>query len=171
MLGLPVGAGPAAMLVVIGETGAGVSGLGESSDLEGSTGFGTSTRIGAAEDGAGAGAGTAEGAAEGEAGGAADGAADGATDGATGATAEGAVAGGLALTPHCPMALLPGKAFMSPVTFSVMALGMLQDVDGSLRPPIRPGHLSIPAEPASQLSMICCKVGTSHPEMKSAWRL
>lgn len=51
---------------------------------------------------------------------------------------------------------------------SEKGLGMLQEVDGSLTPPIKPGHLSIPLSPASQLSMICWRVGTSQPAKKSA---
>ncbi len=41
----------------------------------------------------------------------------------------------------------------------------VQEDDGSLSPPMRPGHLSIPLSPASQLSMICCSVGWSQPEI------
>jgi hypothetical protein len=64
-------------------------------------------------------------------------------------------AGGTAFTPHLPIGLLPGNASITPKTCSLMALGMLQEVEGSFKPPIRPGHLSIPESPASQLSMIC----------------
>jgi hypothetical protein len=63
--------------------------------------------------------------------------------------------GGIAGTPHSPTALLPGKISIISVILSSIALGMLHELLGSLSPPIRPGHLSIPASPASQLSMIC----------------
>ena len=59
--------------------------------------------------------------------------------------------------------LLPGKALRTPSMVSGTDDWMLHEVDGSLMPPIRPGHLSMPESPASQLSIICCKVGTSHP--------
>ena len=60
-----------------------------------------------------------------------------------------------AATPHAPRGLLPGNAVRSPLITSSMGHWMLQEVLGSLSPPIRPGHLSIPASPALQLSMIC----------------
>lgn len=78
---------------------------------------------------------------------------------------------GTTSTPHWPMGLLPGRAGTTPETTSLMALLMLQDVEGSLIPPIRPGHLSIPESPASQLSMICWRVASSQPARKSPWRL
>lgn len=81
---------------------------------------------------------------------------------ATGAADE--AAGEEAPTPHCPIGLLPGRADMVPKMVSWIGLTMLQVVEGSLRPPIRPGHLSIPASPALQLSMICWRVVTSQPE-------
>jgi hypothetical protein len=59
--------------------------------------------------------------------------------------------------------LFPGSLAMSPMTISLTAQGMLQLVERSLMPPMRPGHLSIPLSPASQLSMICWSVGTSQP--------
>jgi hypothetical protein len=64
-------------------------------------------------------------------------------------------AGGEPETPHPVTGLLPGSASNTPWIFSLIASGMLQEVLGSLTPPIRPGHLSIPESPASQLSMIC----------------
>lgn len=73
-------------------------------------------------------------------------------------------------TPHEPRGLFPGNASMTPRTVSWIGDSMLQESEGLFSPPIRPGHLSIPESPASQLSMICCKVAWSHPEMKSAWR-
>jgi hypothetical protein len=86
----------------------------------------------------------------------------------TGAAAEVAGAlpppeGGEAGTPHAPRGLFPGNFSMTPVICSLIALGMLHEVPGSLSPPIRPGHLSIPASPALQLSMTCCRVVTSQP--------
>jgi hypothetical protein len=75
-------------------------------------------------------------------------------DEATGA-AEEAGAGAAALTPHCPIGLLPGNLDIAPKMVSWIAELMLQEVEGSLSPPMRPGHLSIPESPASQLSMIC----------------
>lgn len=68
-------------------------------------------------------------------------------------------------TPHEPRGLVPGKASKVPEMVSSIADWMLQEVEGSLSPPMRPGHLSIPESPASQLSMICCKVAWSHPEI------
>lgn len=68
-------------------------------------------------------------------------------------------------TPHCPIGLLPGNADMDPLTTSLIGDGMLQLVVGSFKPPMRPGHLSIPESPASQLSMICWRVSTSQPEI------
>lgn len=62
------------------------------------------------------------------------------------------------------MGLLPGSFSKTPVMVSGYGFAMLQEVEGSLTPPMSPGHLSIPLSPASQLSMICCKVATSHPE-------
>lgn len=59
--------------------------------------------------------------------------------------------------------LLPGKALRTPSMVSGTDDWMLHEVDGSLMPPIKPGHLSMPESPASQLSIICCKVGMSHP--------
>jgi hypothetical protein len=66
--------------------------------------------------------------------------------------------------PHEPRGLFPGNASMVPRIVSLIGHSMLQESEGSLSPPMRPGHLSIPASPASQLSMICCKVVWSHPE-------
>jgi hypothetical protein len=68
-------------------------------------------------------------------------------------------------TPHAPRGLLPGNSSSVPKIVSSIGHWMLQEVDGSLIPPIRPGHLSIPASPALQLSMICFRVGSSHPEI------
>ena len=179
MMGLPVGDGPAPISVVIGEAGADISGLGDSTGLVDSTGLADSAGLGDSTGSAGStglgdsiglagstgledstGLGDSTGAAEEGAG-----TADAAGCEAIGAPAEGAATGGAASTPHCPSTLLPGKDLMAPVMVSEMTLGMLHVVDGSLRPPMRPGHLSIPAEPASQLSMICWRVGTSHPEI------
>lgn len=87
----------------------------------------------------------------------------GAADVATGAGLAG-------LTPHSPIGLFPGSLGRTPKITSSTGQTMLQLVEGSLRPPIRPGHLSIPLSPESQLSMICCRVATSQPEMKSACR-
>lgn len=102
----------------------------------------------------------------------------GAEDAGTGAGVEaGATTGALvdpaggvppppgAATPHWPRGLLPGNAFRAPLMVSWTGLWMLQEVDGSLSPPIRPGHLSIPESPASQLSMICWRVFTSQPDI------
>ena len=61
------------------------------------------------------------------------------------------------------MGLLPGKAERTPSICSLTDDWMLHEVDGSLIPPMTPGHLSMPESPASQLSMICCRVGMSHP--------
>jgi len=72
--------------------------------------------------------------------------------------------------------LLPGSAVSFVVSVESMVKnsgpsdGMLHEVLGSLRPPMSPGHLSIPESPALQLSMICCRVAGSHPLMKSACR-
>jgi hypothetical protein len=57
-------------------------------------------------------------------------------------------------TPHGPMGLLPGSLDNVPEMTSLIGLLMLQEVDGSFSPPMRPGHLSIPASPALQLLMI-----------------
>ena len=65
------------------------------------------------------------------------------------------LAGGEPETPHPVTGLLPGSASNTPWMFLLIASGILQDVLASLIPPIRPGHLSIPESPASQLSMIC----------------
>jgi hypothetical protein len=75
--------------------------------------------------------------------------------------------GATAFTPHLPIGLSPGNASITPKTCSLMALGMLQEVEASFKPPIRPGHLSIPESPALQLSIICWRVATSHPARKS----
>lgn len=72
-----------------------------------------------------------------------------------GAIGPGAGAPPAGVTPHSPIGLLPGRAVKVPVIVSWMADGMLQVVESSLIPPIKPGHLSIPESPASQLSMIC----------------
>lgn len=74
---------------------------------------------------------------------------------ATEAAAEEAGTGAATFTPHCPTGLLPGNCDKVPVMVSLIAESMLQEVEGSLSPPMRPGHLSIPESPASQLSMIC----------------
>ena len=66
-------------------------------------------------------------------------------------------------TPHCPSGLSPGNLERTPSICSSIADGMLHEVLGSFRPPIKPGHLSIPLSPASQLSIICCSVCTSQP--------
>lgn len=72
------------------------------------------------------------------------------------ATGAGAGTGaGAASTPHLPTGLLPGSLSKTPSMTSLIGLSILQDVEGSFNPPIRPGHLSIPELPASQLSMIC----------------
>jgi hypothetical protein len=71
--------------------------------------------------------------------------------------------GAAPLVPQPVMGLLPGKMLRRPSMISGTDDWMLQEVDGSLMPPIKPGHLSMPESPASQLSIICCKVGTSHP--------
>lgn len=103
------------------------------------------------EDGTGAGAGST-------------GPGAGSTGAGAGTTGPGAGAGDVgASTPHCPIGLLPGKAFMTPVIVSSMADLMLHEVESSLRPPMRLGHLSIPELPASQLSMICWRVASSQP--------
>lgn len=78
-----------------------------------------------------------------------------ALDEGAGATGPGAGAAPAGATPHSPIGLLPGRAVKVPVMVSWMADGMLQVVLSSLSPPIKPGHLSIPESPASQLSMIC----------------
>ena len=69
--------------------------------------------------------------------------------------AELAGAGPAPLEPQGVMGLFPGKASKDPTINSLMGDTMLQEVEGSLSPPMRPGHLSIPESPASQLSMIC----------------
>jgi hypothetical protein len=69
----------------------------------------------------------------------------------------------VSLVPQPVTGLLPGKAARTPSMVSWTASSMLHEVEGSLTPPIRPGHWSMPESPASQLSMICCRVGTSHP--------
>jgi hypothetical protein len=65
--------------------------------------------------------------------------------------------------------LFPGNALntvaSAMVKSSGTAAGILQEVLGSFKPPISPGHLSIPASPALQLSMICCRVPGTHPEI------
>jgi hypothetical protein len=71
---------------------------------------------------------------------------------ATGAEAGGAPPTGA--TPQEPIGLLPGSLAIVPLITSLIGLTRLQEVDGSLSPPMRPGHLSIPASPASQLLMI-----------------
>ena len=71
--------------------------------------------------------------------------------------------GAVPLVPQPVTGLLPGKALRTPSIVSRTGDGILHEVDGSLTPPIRPGHWSMPESPASQLSIICCKVGTSHP--------
>jgi hypothetical protein len=71
--------------------------------------------------------------------------------------------GAVPLVPQPVTGLLPGKALRTPSMVSATGDWMLHEVEGSLVPPIRPGHWSMPESPASQLSIICCKVGTSHP--------
>lgn len=67
-----------------------------------------------------------------------------------------AAAAAATVPPHPTMGLLPGSASSVPAIFSLGSAGeMLQEVEGSLRPPIKPGHLSMPLSPALQLSMIC----------------
>jgi hypothetical protein len=66
-------------------------------------------------------------------------------------------------TPHCPSGLSPGNLERTPSICSSIADGMLHEVLGSLRPPIKPGHLSIPLSPASQLLIICSSVSSSQP--------
>jgi hypothetical protein len=68
-------------------------------------------------------------------------------------------------TPHCPSGLLPGNFGSTPSICSLIGHWILHEVLGSLSPPIKPGHLSIPLSPASQLSIICCNVVTSQPEI------
>jgi hypothetical protein len=68
-------------------------------------------------------------------------------------------------TPHCPRRLLPGNLARTPSTCSSIGHWILHEVLGSLTPPISPGHLSIPLSPALQLSMICCSVVLSQPEI------
>jgi hypothetical protein len=80
-------------------------------------------------------------------------------------------AGGEPETPHPVIGLFPGRASSTPWMFSSIASGILQEVLASLIPPINPGHLSMPESPASQFSMICWRVGTSHPLIKSACKL
>jgi hypothetical protein len=72
-------------------------------------------------------------------------------------------AGGAGADPAPVIGLFPGNAVRLPVIVSWIASGMLQEVDGSFMPPMSPGHLSIPLSPALQLSIICCRVGTSQP--------
>lgn len=57
--------------------------------------------------------------------------------------------------PHPVTGLSPGRASMVPEMVSGTRLAMLQLVDASFKPPMSPGHLSIPLSPASQLSIIC----------------
>ena len=90
---------------------------------------------------------------------------------ATGAEAAGAETAGAPPTgtPQAPIGLLPGSLDIVPLITSLTGLTRLQEVDGSFSPPMRPGHLSIPASPASQLLMIWVKVAVSQPARKSPW--
>ena len=72
-------------------------------------------------------------------------------------------AGAAPFVPQPVIGLSPGKAERTPVISSLTADTMLHEVEASLTPPMRPGHWSIPESPASQLSMICWRVGMSQP--------
>jgi hypothetical protein len=72
-------------------------------------------------------------------------------------------AGAATVPPNPTIGLVPGNASKTPRTSSLIAESMLQVVPESLIPPRSPGHLSIPASPASQLSMICWRTSTSQP--------
>lgn len=57
--------------------------------------------------------------------------------------------------PNPVTGLLPGSFDNIPKTFSLIGDCKTQLSEGSLTPPMRPGHLLIPELPVSQLSMIC----------------
>jgi hypothetical protein len=70
-------------------------------------------------------------------------------------TGAGAGAGAASLDPHPVIGLSPGSFESEPNITSSMGDEMTQLSAGSLTPPMRPGHLSMPSLPESQLSMIC----------------
>ena len=72
--------------------------------------------------------------------------------------------------PQVPTGLFPGSADIVPVTTSLTGSGMLHDVEGSLRPPISPGQVSMPPSWVLQLLIIWVRVAVSQPARKSAWR-
>lgn len=91
-------------------------------------------------------------------------------DGAGAAADDEDGAGAGAASPQSPTLAPPGRDDILPKTVSGTKFGTVQSLS-LFSPPGMFGHLSIPADPASHVSMIVWRASSSQPLMKSACKL